>query len=178
MNPQLCPVENGKYGENHFSNLYLPEQTQIQREKRKHIFFVDSRDVTTKNNDFDYTIIIDTPYKNVHSIELKGISFPKIEDENYVIIDIEECRDRLNSIDGSGAHRSFAICYFDNIATGIVQPMRGSDFDRKVYIFNPTLQKFGKIHVRFKKQNGAVVQPLDVNNIIKHTLLFEITTYS
>lgn len=171
---QHCPVGN-KTTESHFSNAYIPNTPPVVHEKT-HTFFVDSRDVRDKDTDFSYTIDIPTPYKNVLKIELKGLSFPKILDENYVIVDIDECRDRVESVDGGSADRSFAVCYFDKIATGEVRPMRGADFDEKVYVFNPPLSKLGRINVRFKKHGGRVVTSSDVGNVLNHSLLFEITT--
>lgn len=173
MNMQYCTTDPAVDVEPLYSNVYLPPRTRDV--KMKHIFFVDSRDIE-KTHPFDYTIVIDTPFKNVHSIELKGISFPKIQNEHYVILDIDECKDRLVSIDGSASHRSFAIMYFDKSDTGGVIPLRGTDFDRKLYVFKPELAKMGKLHIRFKTYSGKVVQPGDVNGVVDHTLLFELTT--
>lgn len=175
MNLQQCQVLK-KTQENHFSNLYIPEHLNPALEEKKHIFFVDSRDVPNKFGDFSYAIEIPTPYKNVKSIELKGMSFPKIADENYVILEIDECKDRVESVDGGSADRTFAVCYFDKMATGEVRPTRGADFDRKFYTFNPPLNRLGRIHVKFKKHGGSVVAASDVNGVTNHTLLFEITT--
>lgn len=175
MNLQQCRVLN-KTQENHFSNVYIPEHLSPKLDEKKHIFFVDSRDVQNKYEDFSYAIEIPTPYKNVKSIELKGMSFPKIADENYVILEIDECKDRVESVDGGSANRTFAVCYFDKLDTGEVRPTRGADFDRKFYTFNPPLNKLGRINIRFKKHGGNVVTTSDVNGFINHTLLFEITT--
>lgn len=174
MNYQQCSVENGQQ-ERLYSNVYIPPPAQVVDKKTTHIFFVDSRNVI-KTNDFQYDIIMDTPFKNVHSIELKGISFPKVRDEQYVIIDIEECKDRVESIDNSAAHRSFAVCYFDKLNTGEVRPMRGADFDKKYYAFNPVLSRLGKLRVSFKKYDGSLVSSADVNGVVDHTMLFQITT--
>ena len=70
MNYQQCSVENGQQ-DRLYSNVYIPQPNTV--DERSHIFFVDSRDVN-KTNDFQYDIIMNTPFKNVHSIELKGIS--------------------------------------------------------------------------------------------------------
>ena len=171
---QHCPVGK-KTTENHFSNAYIPNTPPVIRE-RKHTFFVDSRDVTGKDSDFSYAIDIPTPYKNVLKLELRGLSFPKIRDGNYVIVDIDEGRDRVESVDGGSADRAFAVCYFDKLTTGEVRPMRGADFDEKVHVFNPPLSKLGRVSVRFKKHGGDVVTSADVNGVLNHTLLFEITT--
>jgi hypothetical protein len=175
MNPQHCPVDGIATNDKLFSNVYIEKPHQHASDKIKHMFFVDSRDIE-KSDDFQYSIIISDPYKNVHSIELKGISFPKIADENYVILEIDECKDRLDSIDGSVVQRSFCVCYFDLLNTGDIRPLRGSDFDRKLYVFNPVVSKLGKLNIRFRKHDGSIVSSSDVNGIVKHTLLFEITT--
>lgn len=172
MNYQQCSVEN-RQQDRLYSNVYIPPHATER--KTSHIFFVDSRDVT-KSNPFQYDILMDTPFKNVYSIELKGLSFPKVNDEQYVIMDIDECKDRVESIDNSASHRSFAVCYFDKLNTGEIRPMRGADFDRKYYEFNPMMNKLGKLRISFRKYDGSIVTPVDVNGVIDHTLLFEITT--
>lgn len=175
MNYQQCSVEN-RQQDRLYSNVYIPAQNTIEeRQKISHIFFVDSRDVS-KTNDFQYDILMDTPFKNVHSIELKGISFPKVNNEQYIIIDIDECKDRVESVDNSASHRSFAVCYFDKLNTGDVRPMRGADFDTKYYEFKPIVSKLGKLRISFRKYNGDVVTSGDVNGVVDHTLLFEIFT--
>tara|TARA_Y100000389_G_C17470594_1_gene530212 strand:+ start:5469 stop:6041 length:573 start_codon:yes stop_codon:yes gene_type:complete len=175
MNYQQCPVKSDQ-GDRLYSNVYIPAPNTIdERQKTSHIFFVDSRDVT-KANDFQYDILMDTPFKNVHSIELKGLSFPKVNNEQYIIIDIDECKDRVESVDNSASHRSFAVCYFDKLNTGDVRPMRGADFDRKYYEFKPVVSKLGKLRISFRKYDGSVITPNDVNGVIEHTLLFEIIT--
>lgn len=177
QNPQFCEVPPTRHG-NHFSNVYYPPPEGQNSTHVKNVFFVDSRDIQAKDkiSDFEYSIVFDTTFKNVHSIELKGISFPKIANENYVILDIDECKDRLGSIGGSAADRTFSIVYFDNVSTGVIRPMRGADFDQKKYKFNPVASKLGKIQIKFKKQDGSVVTQNDVNNVTNHTLLFEIVT--
>jgi len=191
---QHCDVSSFKTDDKLFSNVYLPERTgggagagsgggggagggSGEAHKKRNTFFVDSRDIP-KTNNFSYAITIDDAFKNVQSIELKGISFPKIEYESYVILEIDECKDRVESVDNSAAHHSFAVCYFDKLATGEIRPMRGDFFDRKNYIFNPSLNKLGKLNIRFKKQNGNIVKASDVggDDNTGHTLLFEIVT--
>lgn len=171
---QQCSVENG-HQDKLYSNVYIQPPNTVEK-KTSHIFFVDSRNVSNKVNAFQYDIIMDTPFKNTHSIELKGLSFPKVNNEQYVIVDIDECKDRVESIDNSASHRSFAVCYFDKLNTGEIRPMRGADFDRKYYEFNPTMSKLGKLRISFKKYDGSIVSSADVNGVLDHTLLFEITT--
>jgi hypothetical protein len=62
------------------------------------------------------------------------------------------------------------------VNTGVIKPIDGSDFDKKYYKFNPIMSKLGKLNIRFKKHDGSIVTSSDVNGIVKHTLLFEITT--
>lgn len=174
MNYQQCSVEN-RQEDRLYSNVYIQPRAQ-ERHKTTHIFFIDSRDVN-KTKDFQYDILMETPFKNVCSIELKGLSFPKVQNEQYVIIDIDECKDRLTSVDNSASHRSFAVCYFDKLNTGEVRPMRGADFDQKKYEFKPVVNKLGKLRISFKKYNGEIITSGDVNGVLDHTLLFEVTTF-
>lgn len=97
------------------------------------------------------------PYSVVQSVELKGINFPKLNGENYFVLDIPEFSGRVHSSDNKGSHNSFAVCYYDNIPTFAMKPMKGKDFDEKKYIFNPPEKNFNKFTINFKKYGGDLI---------------------
>lgn len=104
------------------------------------------------------------PYTNIKSVELKGVSFPKIENEIYFTMDIPEFSGRLHSSDNKGSHETFASIYYDSgsLLKGDVKPLRGTDFDTKKYVFNPIEKRLNKFTVRFSKYGG---QPITFDDI-------------
>ena len=53
-------------------------------------------------------------FHNVVSAKLKNFCFPKMNnEEQYVIMEIDEFGDQLDSTDNNGSHRSTAVLYYD-----------------------------------------------------------------
>lgn len=163
-----CNTANEGHKPN-FSSAYVPQPKR--REVIKHVF-VDSRDIDT-TSPFEYTIHMEV-LKNVMSVELKAISFPKVNGEDYFIFDVDELKNRISSNDNQGSHRTFAICYFldsSNIP-GTKNIINGADFDVKMKQFD-TLDSLSKLTIKFKKHGGALIQAIDVNNETQHSFLLE-----
>ena len=106
------------------------------------------------------------PYENVISVELKAVSFPKIDNEVYYILDIDEFSGRLDSTDNTGSHNSFAIIYYDNSGNnvGFIKPMKGKDFDEKTHIFNPIEKRINYLNISFKKFGGNIIKKSEINS--------------
>ena len=104
------------------------------------------------------------PYDYVTEAELLGVSFPKIDDEMYFIIDIPEFNSMLHSSDNKGSHDKFCIVYYDNssMQRGDTKPIKGYDFSPKRSVFKPPLQSLNKMTVMFKKHNGDVIKLGDI----------------
>lgn len=100
-------------------------------------------------------------YRNVTSVELMAVSFPKILGEEWVCLSIEELDDNLDSIDG-GSNGKFAIIYFDNVPTGVAKPLKGRDFIQKVVTFDPPLSSLDKLTIRFLKHGNLPVTRADL----------------
>ena len=157
--------------------------------ERKRLLFVDSRDcVSSGDSRFEYTVNIGSdqtgsvatdPYNNVSKIELKAISFPKIDGEDYVIMTISEISDYLDST-SNDAHRSSCVVFFDNaqLATGekkTVYPLAGNG---REFVLNPIIPKLSKLHVKFSKRKGSsdgAAIGSTTANIKDHSFLLEIT---
>jgi hypothetical protein len=150
--------------------------------------FIDNRDIDpTSRSPFDFKVYMggnDHPrpcgpigYDNVVSVELKGVSFPKIANERYVILSIDELNDDLLDSTSQAAHNAFAIIYFDSdaLATGTVKPCKGTDFYMKQLFFRPPLAQLNKLSVKFLKNDGSVVTGADTNGVTHISLLLEIT---
>jgi len=94
-------------------------------------------------------------------------------DPDYIILEMFETDEhRLESTD-DGTDRAFAVLYFDNVPRGgILKPMKGADFDRKILYYNPYLAEMSKLHIRWKKYGNLMYNFWNR----PHSLLFEIVT--
>jgi hypothetical protein len=132
------------------------------------------------------------PYQEVSKVELKGVSFPFIRnnDQNvnasdldvpdpepstdydyrknggdaFFAIDIPEFKGRVHSTTNK-LHDIFAIMYYDSTTpdSGTIKPIRGVDFDSKTYIPKSPIKRLNKFKVRFLNSNGNVVKLGDFN---------------
>jgi len=116
-------------------------------------------------------------FRNVVSVELKASSFPKVNFENYVVLDCDEINNLVINTD-DGCDRMFAVLYFDSdsLTPGQVKPMRGGDFGSKIKTFDPPLSSLSRFTIKFRRYGGDLVVVDDVGGManIDHTLLFEI----
>lgn len=193
------PARYTRTSEPYFSTTYQPEL--IQREEMNPMdlldkktvknLFIDSRDRDRTNdiqggaytsNTVPYSFVIDLQklgidsYKNVITAELKGLTFPKIAGEDYVIIDIPEFSG--GDIDSTNNGKQvFGIAYFDGYSTslqpGMIKPIKGSDFIRKIKDFNPPKAIIDKLHIQFKTYGGNVVTQSQVANVENITMLLQ-----
>ena len=182
-------------------------QSYEQRPKfqyTKQLMFIDARDYTNEiNENLEFTVVLSqpmyapnrddwssvihslniSPYEEVTQVELKAISFPKIADESYYILDIPEFSGRLHSSDNTGSHETFAIVYYNDTVVGDATPAKGADFDEKIHVFNPPLKHLNKFRIRFKKHGGDIIKKTEFAAdadaadaaVKKITLLFEFT---
>lgn len=156
----------------------------------RHRLFVDSRDCVQTLTTFNFTVYLSDPFREtsigvarferVKSVELKALAFPKIAENEYVIMDIEELNDERLHSSNPTANRSFAVMYFDadNLLTGAIKPMKGYDFYQKDISFNPIIPSLTKLTVSFKKPDGTVVATTDTGGVSHCSFMLEITTLS
>jgi len=184
---QFAGYARGPNNAPHFSSVIMPpgkdEQTVVRR------LFIDNRDRydAANTSPFDFKIYLGNDpnrsvgisgYENVVSIELKAVTFPKIANERYVIMSIDELNDNVLEATNSGTHNAFAIVYFDSdlLAPGTVKPFKGSDFYLKQLLFRPPLAKLNTLSFKFLKHPGALVTTSDTNNETHVSVVLEITT--
>lgn len=171
--------------EPHFSmqNARQPKHTFMPHASVKHRLLVDARDRPDPANTspFDFSLSLSAVgvgrYENVTSVELKGLAFPKVQGEPYVVLDIAEFADQLDATN-SAAHRTFAVAYFDStdLGTGAIRPIKGYDFYQKSVEFSPPLRVLDKLTVRFTTHGGNVVQTTATAGNAHASMLLEITT--
>jgi hypothetical protein len=184
----------------YFSQSFIdPNARQSDFPVTKHTLFVDNRDrlalneaqggPATNTAPYAFTISLDSlgrgRYENISSCELKELVFPKIANETYVVVDIEEFRDTydsLNTTDGAN-DPVFAIVYFDGVE-GCTADCGMKTGDRKPsddivggnIVFKPTLQTIRKLTCNFRKHGGSVVTMADVGNVENVSFVLEIKT--
>ena len=152
-------------------------------QKTKQVMFVNAGDFMTEfyntndsNFNLEFTVYLSSedkksigvaPYEEVSGVELKGISFPKLADMMYFVVDIPEFSGRVHSTN-RGAHDKFAVVYYksSNMNSGDVEPCKGSDFDKKELTFAPPLRNFNKFTVRFLKPDGSKIKYNDFSHIV------------
>jgi hypothetical protein len=154
--------------------------------ERTSLLFIDSRDkdpsYATRSDPFEYTVQIDgpsvgpsnaangyskpsrsvgrDPYNNVSKITLKALTFPKIKDEDYVIMTIGNLGDNMDST-SLEAHRSSCTLFFDRGSNSktpskgqspgeikTIYPIAGMGCD---FIPVEPIRNLSKIDVKFRK---------------------------
>lgn len=110
---QSWQLQTGMHNPN-ASNMVIDEKFS----RKTYTLFVDSRDrdVTKFPNQNSYTIPLEKIMKsdkirNVTKVELKSICYPKVANEDYVVMSLDCLNGRVQS--AGSAHNKFAICYFD-----------------------------------------------------------------
>jgi hypothetical protein len=183
----------------YFSSLF--GATDVTRDRAKELppprdtavvrrLMIDARDRfdVANTSPFDFRIYLDnafrsnstgvSSYENVTSVELKALAIPKVADEPYVIVNIDECNDSVLDSTSNTANRAYAVAYFDSdtMTTGTIKPIKGQDFYYKRAVLNPPLPRLDRMSIRFLKHDGTVVTLSDTANSSHVSLLFEITS--
>jgi hypothetical protein len=146
------------------------------------------------------------PYEQVSEVELKGVSFPYIKStvhttsddilgtDNVEVcfgLDIPEFDGRVHS-SVNKLHDIFAVMYYDTTAgqVGHIKPMKGIDFDQKIYTPRQPISNLNKFDVIFRNSNGEIIKLTDfseltpnsssvlkelIKTLYKVSLLFEFT---
>lgn len=167
----------------HFSSLppYLGGGPPAGTVKRR--LLLDNRDRPDPANTspFDFSVHLTQAgvdrYENVTAVELKGLAFPKVAGEPYVIMDIRELNDQIDATN-SAAHRTFGVMYFDSelLTPGQVKAVKGYDFYQRAARFNPPLPSMDRLTIKFLTHSGNVVTTAQTGGETHASMLLEITT--
>lgn len=174
----------------YFSSMFSSKPDPALPTGSIHRLFVDARDRydSANSSPFNFRVYLDnahrdnhtgvSAYENVTSIEMKGLAIPKISNEPYVIVDIDECNDNVLDATNNPANGAFAIAYYDadTLSVGSVKPIKGIDYYQKKITFNPPIPRLDRLSIKFKKHDGNVITTSDTANGDHVSILFEITT--
>lgn len=175
-------------GKGYFSRVFLPDIGDVP--KKQSVLLIDNRDGIQHGSPFDFTIELSNPFStassgipefdNVQSVVLKGVSFPKIVGEEYVLIDVDIFNDSSmfsSSSDRVGT-RVFASMYFDSSAlnAGDIKPKFGTEVYNDPIVCNPPIARLSKMRVRFRKHDGSIVTAADAANVTRASLVLQINT--
>jgi hypothetical protein len=153
-----------------FGDLPAAPKTEIVTRR----LLVDNRDRAAEGSAFDFTVNF-TEYEHVVSAELKMASIPKVANESYVVLDIDQLNDlTLNATNIVGL-RSYAIAYFDSslLSAGDVKPIK--DFWAQKSVYAPPIRKLDKLSIKVLKPDGSAVDPAtDTNAKTNVSLLLEL----
>lgn len=168
-------------------NPPFPPQDPPKKKTFTRRLLVDNRD-RISGSPFDFQVVFGNAYRpnssgvseyiNVSSVEMKLLAFPKIDAEDYVILDVKELNDSNLDASNTAGTRSFAVGYFDTsaLSAGVVKPIR--DFYSQKIAFDPPLAKLDRLSVKCVKRNGNVVTVGETGNQGNVSMLLEIETFT
>lgn len=156
----------------YFGGLFgdLPEAPKTEIVTRR--LLVDNRDKAS-GTAFDFTVNF-TEYEHIVSAELKMAAIPKVHDEAYVVLDIDQLNDLTLNATNTVGLRSYAIAYFDSssLSDGDVKPIK--DFWGQKTTYTPPIRKLDKLSVRILKPDGTTVTASDTGSKTNVSLLLEL----
>lgn len=178
LNQQYAP-----YDQKSKETMERPFPSELNNETRVRRLLVDNRDRDGYPNTdpFDFVVQLDNintvgPLENVLAVDLKALTFPKIANEMYTVLQIQEFDDDNLEVSDPTIQRGYAVAFFDSdqLTAGQIKSIKGADFYQKTIKFNPPVAKISKLRCRFLKHGGNVVSTTDTNNVANVTMMFEL----
>lgn len=157
------------------------QDVKVSEKKTFKRLFIDSRDATRTTAAFDFGINFRdlglAAIENVVSAEIKVLAMPKVANESYAIIDIEELNDSNFDASNTPADMSFAVVHFDTslLSAGDVKPIK--DFYSQRTEFNPPLAKLDRLNIKVRRHDGSVISTANTGGITTFSMLLEIATH-
>lgn len=166
-------------GENRRDDSILAPRRKASTYTRR--LLIDSRDADPGvYQPFRFSIRLDRNmsrerYQNIRCVELKLASIPKVANEQYVVLDIQELRDSNLDASNQTSHESFAVVYFDNsnLTPGAYKPM-DKFFSQKTY-FSPPISSIDRITVTLRKPDGSIVDVSETGGQHHVSFLLDVT---
>lgn len=104
--------------------------------------------------------------KNVSSVEVLGLAFPRVKLEDYVFLSIPELSSTFLTSDSANPHPTF-VFYFDsyNVPACEKKAMKGGDFYKKQLTFQPFITQLSQLTFIFTKYGGDIsLEDLDLDD--------------
>lgn len=104
--------------------------------------------------------------KNVSSVEVIGLAFPRVKQEDYVFLSIPELSSTFLTTDPHNPHPTFMF-YYDsyNVPACEKKAMKGGDFYKKVLTFQPFVTQLSQLTFVFTKYGGDItLEDLDLDD--------------
>lgn len=141
--------------------------------------FIDSR-FATENAPFDFVVDLwnDLPrnrFENVSKVEMVMATVPKVDGEDYVVLDIQELRDSNTDSNVPAADQYFSILYFDNSTLNPGDIKVIDKCFRQSQLFNPPIGALSRLSIRLVKGDGTLVATSETGGKKNVTLVFDIT---
>ena len=138
---------------------------------------IDNRDFVS-GNPFAFTVNFDDihgRYMDVRSAELKAISFPKVANEMYVVMSIDEINGNMDCLN-TRTDQAFAVVFFDcqSMPAGETKAYKGADFYSKRNMLSPS-KNLDKMHITFSKYGGGTITPSDTAGQTNVSFIIELS---
>lgn len=164
--------------------LSLLEEANITYEDTIYYLNVNSGDRSSNYPlQYDYSLILNTVYNNVTSVELISAIFPNssgITSEPYLVVDIEE----LNSVDftlSTNSHKGFGVCPLKNpnqTSGGFVLTEMSCAFHTKTVFKTP--KSLSRLQIKIRDSSGEIYTFGSPNGTTaktqQHAFVIKITT--
>lgn len=188
-NFNVTEINNTKFNHNFISKsndrqLSVIQEPNIKYDYYDYYFVVSSasRDITNYPSESNYVVSFDTPYKNVHSIELIQAIIPdknSVTSEPYILLNIDEISDTMKS-NNQPLLNAFAII---QLTTPVVNN-KFINTDKRIHenipkIFHTPIS-LSKMSIKLTDSNGVVFDFGGTSSTDKehqNTLVFKITCY-
>lgn len=138
--------------------------------------------ITFENNVIKYQIKFDEDlgidsFRNVSKVELKAVTFPKIENEPYLVIDFDEFNDYISS-NSNEANRCSSIVFFSTQTPGEKETVFLLDGNGRTFDLNPHLASLSHLNITIKCGNMITTKlnnDFSDSGALHHQILLEVT---
>lgn len=124
--------------------------------------FVDSRDCAHNGNFWNqFTVDLNETevgtLQNVTQVEILALSYPRIQGEDYVVMNMPELGSNIYT-STKGMYHVSDVFFFDNynLPAGQIKPIKGQDFVKKVHTLTPAIPQLTRLSFQFKKHEGDI----------------------
>lgn len=166
-----------KAQQQHVEYLHFHEKPDVKRVTTTHLH-VDNRDRQTsfdaqRGNSAPFNFVVKfAPIYNVTGISLRAVSCPKPLSESYIVLDIAQFTNQLQSTDSSNDQK-FSVIYFDQFEPSTeVKPVKSDLISCSSVAFDPPTT-LARLDVTLRTHGGSIMTPV-ANGSTKVSLLLDV----